>query len=51
VDELNPVESEDAKEQPEEKPKLQTNQKSYSKTDPDASTIRRKDKPLQLAYK
>lgn len=51
VDKLNPVGSEDAKEQPEEKPKLQTNQKSYSKTDPDASIIRHKNKPLQLAYK
>jgi len=51
VDKLNPAESEDAKEQPEENPKLQTNQKYYSKTDPDASIIRHKNKPLQLAYK
>ncbi|MBU1148343.1 MAG: IS1182 family transposase [Candidatus Omnitrophica bacterium] len=50
VNELNP-EPEDAKEQPEEKSKLQTNQKSYSKTDPDASIIRYKNKPPQLAYK
>jgi len=50
VNELNP-EPEDAKEQPEEKSKLQTNQKSYSKTDPDASIIRHKNKPPQLAYK
>lgn len=51
VDKLNPAEPEDTKEQPEEKPKLQTNQKSYSKTDPDASIIRHKNKPPQLAYK
>jgi len=51
MDKFNPVESEDTKEQSEEKPKLQTNQKSYSKTDPDASIIRYKNKPPQLAYK
>ncbi len=53
VDELNPVELEDkdAKEQPKEKAKLQANQVSYSKTDPEASIIRHKNKSPQLAYK
>lgn len=51
VDELNSPESENNKEQPEEKSKLQVNQKSYSKTDPDASIIRHKNRPPQLAYK
>ncbi|MBL7132369.1 MAG: IS1182 family transposase [Candidatus Omnitrophica bacterium] len=51
VDELNPVESEDDKEQKREKPKLQANQKSYSKTDPDASIIRHHNTQPKLAYK
>jgi transposase len=51
VDELNPVESEDKKEQMEEKPKLQTNQVSYSKTDPEASIVKHHNKSPQLAYK
>lgn len=51
VDELNPIESEDDKEQKEEKPKHQTNQVSYSKTDPEASIIKHHNRPPQLAYK
>lgn len=51
VDKFNPIEPEDTKEQSEEKPKLQANQKAYSKTDPDASIIRYKNKSPQLAYK
>ena len=51
LDELNPPEPEDDKEQLKEKTKLQTNQISYSKTDPDASIIRYHNKPPQLAYK
>jgi len=51
VDKLNPVESEDDKEPKAEKPKLQTNQKSYSKTDPEASIIRYHNTQPKLAYK
>ncbi len=52
VDEANPVEVEDDKEPPNQnttKPKA--NESRYSKTDPDASIIRQKNKPPQLAYK
>lgn len=35
----------------EDKPKLPKNERSYSTTDPDASIIKRKNKPMQLAYK
>lgn len=52
VDEVNPIAPEDNQASPpKENKKVQTNQKSYSKTDPDASIIRRPNKPLQLAYK
>ena len=47
MDEDNP--SSDNKEQP--KSSLKTNDKQYSKTDPDASIIKQKNKPTQLAYK
>jgi transposase len=52
VDEANPMETEDDKKpaQP-KKTKTQTNQKVYSKTDPEASIIKHKNKPAQLAYK
>jgi transposase len=51
VDDLNPTESEDIKERPEEKTKLKTNQISYSTTDPDASIIKYHNRSPQLAYK
>lgn len=52
VDELNPVEAQDNEEPPKQnKSKPKKNEISYSKTDPDASIIRRKNKPPQLAYK
>lgn len=51
VDELNPVDSKDDKEQKREKSKLQANQKSYSKTDPEASIIRHHNTQPKLAYK
>jgi transposase len=47
VDEFNPAQ--DDKEP--EAQSLKTNQRSYSKTDPQASIIRHKNKPPQLAYK
>lgn len=50
VDECNPAQ--DDKEPSEQKAQsLKTNQRSYSKTDPQASIIRHKNKPPQLAYK
>lgn len=52
VDEANPAERQDEKEPPKQdttKPK--TNQRKYSQTDPEASIIRHKNKPTQLAYK
>ncbi|MFH0840154.1 MAG: IS1182 family transposase [Candidatus Omnitrophota bacterium] len=49
VDEANPIEPQYDKEPPKTNPK--TNQRLYSKTDPQASIIRHKNKPPQLAYK
>jgi len=51
VDEANPSEAEDDKEPPDSNTKSNTNEKCYSKTDPDASLVRHKNKPSQLAYK
>lgn len=49
IDEANPVE--DKKDPPQPKTKSKANESRYSKTDSDASIIRQKNKPLQLAYK
>lgn len=51
VDEANPLEAEDDKEPPKPKTKSKANENHYSKTDPEASIIRHKNKPPQLAYK
>lgn len=55
VEETNPADdgvhdTEENDEKP-NSPKLPKNKTCYSKTDPDASFIRHKNKPLQLAYK
>ncbi|MFC1808248.1 transposase [Candidatus Omnitrophota bacterium] len=49
MDELNPIK--DDKEPPQQTTKPKANQSCLSKTDPDASIIRHKNKPPQLAYK
>ena len=51
VDEANPDEADNDKEPPQPKTKPKANESRCSKTDPDASIIRHKNKPLQLAYK
>lgn len=51
VDEANPAEADDDKEPPNPKTKSKTNENCYSKTDPDASIIRHKNKSPMLAYK
>lgn len=52
VEEVNPIPEEDIKKTPpKQKIKAQINQRSHSKTDPEASIIRRPNKQTQLAYK
>jgi transposase len=52
VEETNPQEEESqTKDIPDPPSKLPKNETSYSKTDPDASLIKQKNKPSQLAYK
>lgn len=49
LDDVNPDSGDNAPD--EDKPKLPKNERSYSTTDPDASIIKRKNKPMQLCYK
>lgn len=51
VEEANPLEDEAKEAKPKEKIKTQTNKRLHSKTDPQASIIRHKNKPPQLVYK
>lgn len=55
VEEANPADDQvhdtEENDQKPKSPKLPKNKTCYSKTDPDASFIRYKNKPLQLAYK
>ena len=49
LEDANPASDDNAPD--EDKPQLPKNERSYSTTDPDASIIKRKNKPMQLAYK
>lgn len=55
VEESNPSDDQESKPKKNDSvvipPKLPKNKASYSKTDPEASLIKRKNKPLKLAYK
>lgn len=51
VEETNPIEDDPENAKPKKGIKSQTNKRLHSKTDTQASIIRRKNMPLQLAYK